>query len=48
MDTQATSQQAVPYGLPSEGAVAHVRAGYSAHAVETRAQAAFVARFSRA
>jgi protein-tyrosine phosphatase len=39
---------AVLDGLPSQDAVAHVRAGYSAHAVETRAQAAFVARFSRA
>jgi protein-tyrosine phosphatase len=38
---------AVLDGLPPEDAVAYVRAGYSAHAVETRAQAAFVARFSR-
>ena len=38
---------AVLDGLPPEQAVAHVRDGYSAHAVETRAQAAFVGRFSR-
>ncbi len=38
---------AVLEGLPPQEAVAHVRSGYSAHAVETRAQAAFVARFSR-
>ena len=38
---------AVLDGLPPEEAVAYVRAGYSGHAVETRAQAAFVARFSR-
>ena len=38
---------AVLDGLPPDEAVTYVRAGYSAHAVETRGQAAFVARFSR-
>ena len=38
---------AVLDGVPPDRSVAYVRAGYSTHAVETRAQAAFVARFSR-
>jgi protein-tyrosine phosphatase len=37
---------AVVDGVPPDRAVAYVRAGYSTRAVETRAQAAFVARFS--
>ena len=37
---------AVLDGVPPDRAVAYVRAGYSTRAVETRAQAAFVARFS--
>ena len=37
---------AVLDGVPPAAAVGFVRAGYRAHAVETRAQAAFVARFA--
>ena len=37
---------AVLDGLPPDEAVAFVRAGYRPHAVETRAQAAFVSRFA--
>ncbi len=36
---------AVLDGVPADAAVAYVRAGYRPRAVETRAQAAFVARF---